>query len=362
MDTRGKSNAEFHLEVLNELQGLRVARSLPTNSSDINPFYTGESSNANNGTHNPHLKLAFPKFNGDDPSGWIYNAEQYFDFKGVAADQQFRGPVTWPEMTKAILLRFGPIEFDDPSEALTWLHQTTFVVAYQEFFERLSHRVDGLPEHFLVGCLIASLRDDIRLDVKIKNPHTLAEPIDVAKTELQEVVSEISFHAIAGANHPQTIRVLGKLKNRELMVLIDGGSTHNFIDQAFASKFRLLIIQSNKIHVVVANKERIECVGLCRDLTVIIQGTLITADYYILPVAACPLVLGVQWLATLGPIKIDYSKLTMMFQQAGVPCTFQGLSQGGIDVFTDKDFYHLQGPGFFLHLVATKSTDTNGAQ
>ncbi|KAH7528991.1 hypothetical protein FEM48_Zijuj05G0136100 [Ziziphus jujuba var. spinosa] len=203
---------------------------MPTNSSDINPFYTGESSNANNGTHNLHLKLAFPKFNGEDASGWIYKAEQYFDFKGVAPDQQ-----------------------------------------------------NGIARGG----------------------------------------SEISFHAIAGANHPQTIRVLGKLKNRELM-------------------------------------ERIKCAGLCRDLTVIIQGTPITADYYVLLVAVCPLVLGVQGLATLGPIKTEYSKLTMMLQQAGVQCTFQGLSQGGIDVFTDEDFYHMQGPCFFLHLVAT--TDTNGAQ
>ncbi|XP_057484986.1 uncharacterized mitochondrial protein AtMg00860-like [Actinidia eriantha] len=42
---------------------------------------------------------------------------------------------------------------------------------------------------------------------------------------------EISFHAIARTEHPQTLRVVGKLKNNALTVLIDGGSTHNFIDQ-----------------------------------------------------------------------------------------------------------------------------------
>lgn len=41
---------------------------------------------------------------------------------------------------------------------------------------------------------------------------------------------EISFHAITGTNHPQTMRVVGKLKNKDIMVLIDGDSTHNFID------------------------------------------------------------------------------------------------------------------------------------
>ncbi|KAL5739505.1 hypothetical protein ACOSQ2_028685 [Xanthoceras sorbifolium] len=54
---------------------------------------------------------------------------------------------------------------------------TIIVTAYQEAFEKLSHRVDNLPEPFLVGCFIAGLRDEIRLDVKIKKPQTLADAI-----------------------------------------------------------------------------------------------------------------------------------------------------------------------------------------
>lgn len=42
---------------------------------------------------------------------------------------------------------------------------------------------------------------------------------------------------MARKKHPQTIRLLGKLKNKEVTILIDGGSTHNFIDQSIVSKF-----------------------------------------------------------------------------------------------------------------------------
>ena len=55
------------------------------------------------------------------------------------------------------------------------------MAAYHETFEKLSHQVDGLPEAFLVGCFITSLRDDIRLDVKIKQPKVLAYAIGVAR-------------------------------------------------------------------------------------------------------------------------------------------------------------------------------------
>ena len=134
--------------------------------------------------------------------GWIYKAEQYFQFQNIGPDQQvhfasfhlegiavqwhrwltkFRGPLVWDEFTKAVLLRFRPTDYKDSSEALTRLRQTSTVVAYQEGFEKLSHRVDGLPETFLIGCFISKLRDDIRLDVKIKQPRTLSDAIGVAR-------------------------------------------------------------------------------------------------------------------------------------------------------------------------------------
>ena len=134
--------------------------------------------------------------------GWVYKSEQYFEYNHVPQVQRvplasfhlegialqwhrwmakFQGPLTWEELTKAILLRFGPTDFEDPSEALSRLRQTTTIATYQEEFEKLSHQVDGLPEPFLIICFIAGLRDEIRLDVKIKQPTTLSETMGVAR-------------------------------------------------------------------------------------------------------------------------------------------------------------------------------------
>ena len=93
----------------------------------------------------------------------------------------FWGPLSWNDFTKAIFLKFGLTEYEDPSEALSRLKQIAIVVAYQEAFERLSHQVDRLPKPFLIGYFIAGMRDDIRLDVKIKQPHTLVGAIGVAR-------------------------------------------------------------------------------------------------------------------------------------------------------------------------------------
>lgn len=52
--------------------------------------------------------------------------------------------------------------------------------------------------------------------------------------------------------------------------------------------------------------------------------------FFVLPVAACPVVMGVQWLATLGPVETDYNKLTMTIKGDDQTYTFQGMHQGEI--------------------------------
>lgn len=44
------------------------------------------------------------------------------------------------------------------------------------------------------------------------------------------VQPEISLHALIGSVNPRTMRVQGRVRNQEVVILIDSGSTHNFID------------------------------------------------------------------------------------------------------------------------------------
>jgi hypothetical protein len=47
---------------------------------------------------------------------------------------------------------------------------------------------------------------------------------------------EISLQAITGSAHPKTMRVLGRINGQQLVILIDSGSTHNFLDATLARK------------------------------------------------------------------------------------------------------------------------------
>ena len=46
----------------------------------------------------------------------------------------------------------------------------------------------------------------------------------------------ISLNALWGTEGCQTMRLFGKVKKQSLLILVDSGSTYNFIDQSVAKK------------------------------------------------------------------------------------------------------------------------------
>jgi hypothetical protein len=60
------------------------------------------------------------------------------------------------------------------------------------------------------------------------------------------------------------------------------------------------------------------------------QGAVITSEFYLLPLGGCDVVLGVEWLWTLGPILCNFAIMTMQFSLNSCPVTLTGLSPTGL--------------------------------
>ena len=101
-----------------------------------------------------------------------------------------------------------------------------------------------------------------------------------------------------------------------LLALLDSGSTHNFIAEEAAARASLPSISQGQLRVTVANGERVQCPGVFRNAPFSINAEF-TADFYALSLAGYDVVLGTQWLATLGPILWDFGALTMSFWRGG---------------------------------------------
>lgn len=91
----------------------------------------------------------------------------------------------------------------------------------------------------------------------------------------------------------------------------------------------------NRIKANVANVSSLHCVAVCKNLSWSLQGTQFTTDVLLLPLGSCDMVLGVQWLETLGEIKWNFKQMRMEFMYqdrkhvlrgSGSACTLKAMS------------------------------------
>ena len=89
-------------------------------------------------------------------------------------------------------------------------------------------------------------------------------------------------------------------------------------------------------NVTVANGEKLLVQDLCVDMHVEIQGEVIIADFFVLYLHGCDMVLGVQWLQTVGPIFWDFMHLTMQFTLGQRMVIWHGLQASHLILMSKK--------------------------
>lgn len=72
---------------------------------------------------------------------------------------------------------------------------------------------------------------------------------------------EISFNAITNTPNPKTIRLRGRIGDKMVIILVDLGSTHNFLDHSIAKKAKLSVESTRRLTVKVANRVAVSSEG-----------------------------------------------------------------------------------------------------
>jgi hypothetical protein len=123
--------------------------------------------------------------------------------------------------------------------------------------------------------------------------------IEVITDELlvqpSEVDPAISLHTLIGiqprSGHMMQVSVI--INGCSLVVLLDSGSTHNFVDSATAERVGLRLQHHSSLHVTVANGDHVYSPRCCRDLNIMIGGELFHIVCYGLALGSYDMVLVV---------------------------------------------------------------------
>ncbi|KAJ0021522.1 hypothetical protein Pint_31690 [Pistacia integerrima] len=79
-------------------------------------------------------------------------------------------------------------------------------------------------------------------------------------------IPAISIHALAGTPNPRTMRMRGKTCGHVATVLIDYGSTHNFINDGFTATIGLQPVRGGCVEMLIASGERLKRQGFVPEI------------------------------------------------------------------------------------------------
>ncbi|XP_057417585.1 uncharacterized protein LOC130711837 [Lotus japonicus] len=143
-------------------------------------------------------------------------------------------------------------------------------------------------------------------------------------------VPRVSLNALNGngdSSDEPMMRLTGWIGKRKIFVLMDTGSTHNFIDQKLCKAGLVKLKPLQPVSITVADGGLIQSSGWCEDVHWKMQGYNFSANTIAIPLTSCDLILGMQWLKQWGKISWDFANLVMEFNMGGIPVVLHAMEE-----------------------------------
>lgn len=150
-------------------------------------------------------KLEFPFFDGEDVRVWMDNCESYFEMyqipaglKVCAASMHLKGKaalwfqasrdylyvLSWDQFKGAVMNEFEANSHSDRMLELLTLRQSGSVIEYKNQFDKLAYHIKlfdrATSETFLVTQFVLGLKNELRMNVEVQFPQTVAMAAQLA--------------------------------------------------------------------------------------------------------------------------------------------------------------------------------------
>ena len=108
-------------------------------------------------------------------------------------------------------------------------------------------------------------------------------------------------------------------------MLIDSGSTHNFINSKLAACLNCFIYPAPEMQVMIVDGGTIKCIGKFHSIKLSMGDYMLDSPMFVISMGGADIVLGVQWLTTLGTIEMNFQELFMRFHSDGRTIQLNGM-------------------------------------
>jgi hypothetical protein len=178
--------------------------------------------------------------------------------------------------------------------------------------------------------------EDVETPLVSESPETMdiTPPSDPSKVE-----PDISLNALTGFSVPKTLKLIGYIKHRKVIILVDSGNAHDFIHRCISQETHCYIHAVNNFQIMIANGISMKCGECCENVCLQIGDYHLKCHMFSINMGGYEIVLGENWLRNLGPILMDFKELTMQFDQEGKKYKFQRIIAGSTEIIS---FHHME--------------------
>ncbi|KAH9292872.1 hypothetical protein KI387_041945, partial [Taxus chinensis] len=117
----------------------------------------------------------------------------------------------------------------------------------------------------------------------------------------------------------------GTMFECEIMALLDSGSTHNFMDEGLVNRRGLHYDHFEGFDVTIAGGLTIPCKKRVNKVNILFGEYTLCDDFYVIDLKDNNVVLGMQWLHSLGRVTQDLQAMELSFQHEGKQVTMKAL-------------------------------------
>lgn len=140
---------------------------------------------------------------------------------------------------------------------------------------------------------------------------------EIPQEQHNEGEAGISLHAITGGLPYQTLILQAKSKKVPLNILVDSGSSHNFLDPKAAKQIGCKLVPTKNLMITIVDDSQASNNAICSDFEWLIQGETFSTSMRILPLGNYQMILGVEWLKEIGHVTLDLNQLTLTMKMKG---------------------------------------------
>lgn len=144
------------------------------------------------------------------------------------------------------------------------------------------------------------------------------------ETGLVIELRELSLSSFLGLPSLTITKIKVCIGKTEMVVMLDSEVTHNFIPPSLVKRAHLKIVQEKNLDVLLETGVSVKGMEVCKKVKFGVKALDFSVDFIALDLGNVDIILGIQWLRSLGLCQMNWTTHELTFQYKGRSVTLCG--------------------------------------